>query len=315
MSVRVILIIVFLGSGIMTQSQDLDSILARSIAASVHLDSVMIMATRQGFDVEDFMLLVKNDESLHHAFHNLRRVSCHFESEMQFRNKKNQVKAEMVGTYLQQYDGQCRSLIEDEEIDSGNYFKGRKKKLRYYTAKLYDRVFITHGVVCDLTVTTSDNPESGDAIDGHMEELKKLIFSPGSKADVPFIGNKTELFSEEMWKYYDFSIKSDTFGGMPVYIFDASVKNEFIDKENKTVFKTLTTYFAKSDFQVLSRTYRLAYSTLIYMFDVTMHIDLVRIEGAYYPSYVKYSGTWNIPTKKRESGFFTIDFDTFEKEY
>ena len=293
--------------------QNLDSILALSIAASVQLDSVVIAATRQGFEVEDFIQLVKDDESLHNAFHNLRRISCHFESEMQFHNKKDQVKAEMTGTYDQQYDGNCRRLINQDELGEGNYFKGKKKKLRYYTAKLYDRVFITHGEVCDPSETSTESAEAGDAIDGHMEELKKLIFSPGSKADVPFIGSKTELFSEDMWQYYDFSIKSDTFDGVPVYVFDASVKAEYADKESKTVFKTLTTYFSKSDFQVLSRTYRLAYSTLIYMFDVTMHVDLVRINGAYYPSYVKYDGTWNIPTKKRESGFFTVRFDNFQK--
>jgi len=315
MSSRVIVIMFFIASSPWVYGQNLDSILAHSIAASVYLDSVVIAATRQGFEVEDFILLVKEDESLHNAFHNLRRISCHFETEMQFNDKKDKLKAEFSGTYDQQYDGKCRRLIESEEMGNGNYFKGKKKKLRYYTAKLYDRVFITHDEVCNPTGTSSGQLESGDAIDGHMEELKKLIFSPGSKADVPFIGDKTELFSEDMWKYYDFSIKSDTFNGAPVYIFDAAVKAEYEDKENKTVFKTLTTYFSKSDFQVLSRTYRLAYSTLIYMFDVTMHIDLVRINGAYYPSFVKYSGTWNIPTKKRETGFFIVKFDVFQKEY
>jgi hypothetical protein len=315
MSIRVIIIMVFVASGVVLQGQNLDSILARSIAASVQLDSVVIAATRQGFEVEDFMRLVKEDESLHNAFHNLRRISCHFETQMQFKSKKKKVKAELSGNYNQQYDGRCRRLIDYQEVDTGNYYKGKSKKLRYYTSRMYDRVFVTREEVCDSDESSLNNAKNVDAIDSHTEELKKLIFSPGSKADVPFIGDKTALFSEEMWKYYDFSIKSDTFNGVLVYVFDASVKNEYVDKESKTVFKTLTTYFAKSDFQVLSRTYRLAYSTLIYMFDVTMHVDLVRIEGEYYPSFVQYRGTWNIPTKKRETGSFTINFDAFEKEY
>ena len=315
MSNRVIIVMLFIVSSTWVHGQNLDSILARSIAASVHLDSVVIAATRQGFEVEDFMQLVREDESLHNAFHNLRRISCHFESEMEFKNKKDKGKAAMSGRYDQQFDGKCRRLLSTEELGSGNYFKGKKKKLRYYTAKLYDRVFITHGEICDPVGFSADPPESGDAIDGHMEELKKLIFSPGSKANVPFISSKTELFSEEMWKYYDFYITSDTLSDEPVYVFNATVKDAYVDKESKTVFKTLTTYFSKSDFQVLSRTYRLAYSTLIYMFDVTMHIDLVRIDGIYYPSYIKYDGTWNVPTKKRESGFFTVKFDTFQMEY
>jgi len=302
-------------SSLWGHSQNLDSILARSIAASVYLDSVVIAATRQGFEVEDFIQLVKEDESLHEAFSNLRKISCHFESEMEFKNKKDRIKAGMTGIYNQQYDGTCRRLIDINEMDSGNYFKGSKRKLRYYTARLYDHVFVTHNDVCDHPGSAEGQQARGDAIESQTEELKKLIFSPGTKANIPFIGSKTELFSEDMWQYYDFSIKSDTFNGTPVYVFDATVKGDYVNKESKTVFKTLTTYFAKSDFQVLSRTYRLAYSTLIYMFDVTMYIDLVRIDGAYYPSYVKYDGTWNIPTKKRESGFFTVRFDTFIKEY
>jgi hypothetical protein len=321
MPAYVIIVMFFVASVTSVQGQNLDSLLARSIAASVQLDSVVIAATRQGFEVEDFMQLVKEDESLHQAFHNLRRMSCHFTSEMQFKSKKGKVKAEMYGTYDQRFDGECRKLEDFEEVATGNYLKKDKTTLRYYTSKLYDRVFVTHGEVCDSSDedingnSTNSKTKDGDAVDGHTEELKKLIFSPGSKANVPFIGDKTELFSEDMWKYYDFSISSDELNDIPIYVFDATVKDEYVNKANKTVFKTLTTYFAKSDFQVLSRTYRLAYSTWIYMFDVTMHVDLVRINGEYYPSFVEYDGTWNVPTKKRESGKFSIYFDKYQKEY
>ena len=289
-----------------SMAQNLDSLSSRALAASVVLDSVVISATREGFDVEDFIEMVRNDESLHDAFQNLREVNCTFETRMRFTDKKDRESAALDGQYIQAWNGTCRKLTRQDEQISGDYFKGRKRKLRYYTAKLYQRVFVTKGEVCSTNETKPNDPD--DKTEGHIEELKKLIFSPGSKADVPLIGKKTELFSPQMAPFYDFFIRADTLNGLAAYRFEARVKEEYQDNPRKTVIKELSTWFGRQDLQVLARTYTLSHNTALYMFDVTMEVRLDRIDELYYPVFVSYQGTWNIPTKKRETGTFEINF-------
>lgn len=293
-----------------TRGQD-DSLSSKALAASVMLDSVVISATRSGFDVEDFINLVRSDTSLYTAFSNLRRVSCEFHTEMQFEDRKEQLKAGLSGDYRQVFEDSCRELKLKEEQTFGNYYKGKKNKRRYYTSSLYESVFITKGRVC-YDSNSSTGASGSSPMDKHIGELKKLIFSPGSHADVPLIGNKTEVFSSKMVDYYDFLISADTLDDVPVYIFEARVKDEFVSREAKTVIKSLKTWFERKNFQVISRNYTLAHNTALYMFDVTMHIDLVRIDEQYYPLIVKYDGTWNIPTRKRETGTFEITFRNYE---
>jgi hypothetical protein len=290
-----------------------DSSVTRAVAAVVQLDSVVITATRKGFDVEDFIRLVQEDESLYEAFRNLRTASYRFTTEMYFYDKHDKQEAEYYSKAEQVSDGRCREMSLLEEKFSDRFTKGRKEKYRYYTFNLYDRVFLTHGRVCEQSPSALDMQEhDDDRMEDHISELKRLIFTPGRRVNVPLIGRKTELFSERMLDYYDFHIRSDTLHGVPVYVFAAEVRKDFADKENKTVFKKLVTYFSKEDFQVVARNYRLSHNTVLYMFDVEMSVDLVLKGTAYYPARVTYSGTWNIPFKRRETGYFKVILAGFE---
>jgi hypothetical protein len=195
---------------------------------------------------------------------------------------------------------------------SGDFFKGKKQKHRYYTYSLYDRLFLTHGRMCSGNGQESAPDKENSAMERHVDELKTLIFRPGRKADIPFIGRKTELFSDDMIGLYDYRIDAIEFRNLPCYTFTATVKEDYVDKENKTVFKSLTTIFSKADFQVMSRSYHLSQHMAVYLFDVAMEVDLVKVGALYYPSRVTYTGTWNIPTKRKETGSFTIIFDEFK---
>lgn len=95
---------------------------------------------------------------------------------------------------------------------------------------------------------------------------------------------------------------------MDCYVFTASVKPQYQDNPSRTVIKHLDTYFDKSNFQVVAREYRLAYSATVYDFDVTMKIELIKHEDVYVPSIVQYDGQWDIPARKPEISKFTIDF-------
>ena len=175
---------------------------------------------------------------------------------------------------------------------------------------MYDRVFFTNGRVCeDPDATTWQEGKSG--IEKHISELKKLIFSPGEKADVPLIGKKTAIFESDMREYYDYSITSKKYStGTDCYVFTAKVKDEFENKkEGKTIIKYLETYFEKETFQVLARNYQLAASTAFYDFDVTMWVKLTKVEEKYYPETVEYNGQWDIPFNKPEVARFTAKFN------
>ena len=142
----------------------------------------------------------------------------------------------------------------------------------------------------------------------YVAQLKKLIFQPGEKVDVPIIGRKTAIFDEKLAQYYDYTIGSKTFAETTeCYVFEAAVKPEYLDrKEGKTVVKSLETFFEKKTFQVVGRNYRVAYYGALFDFDVTMNVELTKVDGQYLPKYIAYDGFWKIPTQKREQAKFTI---------
>jgi len=284
----------------------------QAIAAKVQLDSVVIVAARSGFQVEDFIRLVREDESLYLAFRNLRTATCRFKTEMAFTDKRDETRATYQSMHLQLFDGLCRTMQPVSVQWSGDFYKGKRRKLRYYTFALYDRLFLTHGKVCVFTSGPGSVMSQEGAMDRHIDELRNLIFRPGTKSNIPLIGKKTEIFSEEMIDKYDFRITSGDYHGIPCYTFTAEVKADYMNTENKTVFKRLATIFSRSDFQVIARDYTLSQNTAVYLFDVSMHIELLRSGDKYFPALVEYNGTWNIPTKKKESGTFSVAFTEFE---
>ncbi len=279
------------------------------LADIVYLDSVVVRATRSGFSVSDFIELVQTDRSFYLAFRNLRYASFEMDTDMQFQNRHGKTRGRYLAKHHQKVDNNCRYMeVISEDIEGR--FKGRGDKYRYYTAELYDRLFITHDTVCGLGVppTMSDDLDL-DSQKGHVAELKKLLFTPGMRSTIPFIGRKTEIFSEQLRDYYQFSIRSSNYRGDSVYVFTASLKPEFQQrKQQKTVIKELATYFSQRDFQVLGRSYRLAYDPTLYQFDVTMNVELTRIGDYYFPQKIEYDGGWNVPFKKAENATFSIGF-------
>ena len=277
----------------------------------IHLDSIVVVASKNSFNVEEFIELVRNDESFYKAFSNIRSLSYSADNQIKMYDKKEKVKASYSSKTTQYYDGECRTMVTNQQQVEGNFYK-RKMKYRYYTAKMFDHIFFTHGKVCTEN-TPPDYSEQLKGIDKHVLELKKLIFSPGEKADVPLIGKKTEIFSEEMSKYYNYSINAKSYKtGTECYVFEVSLKPEFVQKKkNKTVIKSLETYFEKSNFQVIARTYTLAYSSTLFDFDVSMEIELKKIGKLYVPEFIRYNGFWDVPTKKPEIAVFTAKFYDF----
>ena len=302
---RIIFLVVFYS--FLTQSLEGQSEKDLDIAAVVYLDSFVVTAKRQGFDVADFIDLVRKDKSFYEAFHNLRTASYESASDFLMFDKRGKNKARYESVIAQFSDGDCRTMEFLSEKASGNFYK-KKKKYRYYTAKMFDRLFYTHGRECESKLTKKTTSAKG--MEKHVAELKKLIFQPGEQVDVPLIGKKTAIFSQKQSLYYNYSISSKTYkDSFDCYVFGVKVKPEFARrKSGKTIIKNLETYFDKKTFQVVARNYTLQYQSAAFDFDVTMDVQLLKRAGKYYPEKIKYVGRWDIPTKKPEIAQFEVDF-------
>lgn len=278
------------------------------ISAIVFLDSFVVSASKQGFDVADFIDLVQRDQSFYQAFHNNRFQYFTAKNLIKVFDKKKKLKATYDFEVQQNMDGNCRTMDYLEEKVSGPFFKNKKtKKHRYYTAKMQEEVFLTKGKICGNPNSTLSNQVQAKGIQKHINELKKLIFQPGEQVDVPFIGKKTAIFDKKMLRYYDFYIESKPYKNQGIcYIFKAIAKSSY--PSSKTIIKYLETYFDKTNFQVVARNYHLHYKG-IFDFDVKMNVELDQLEGKYLPSYIHYKGSWKIPMKKRENVTFQINYE------
>ena len=273
----------------------------------INLDSITVTASRAGFDVGDFVDLVRNDKSFYQAFTNLRHHSYEFTNHIEILEKNQEVTASYDSQARQTSDGDCRSMEEWDLTIEGKFFKNKKKrKHKYYTAKLYDRLFFTKDTVCESVRIYEGDGDLRQ--EGHIDKLKQLVFSPGEKINVPLIGKKMEIFEPRMAKFYDYEINSVTYKeDQPAYVFSAVIKPYYQEhKKDKTVIKSLQTYFDKTSFQVLARDYRLQYSGALFDFDVTMRIELKKVNEKYVPSFLSYDGDWKVAVKRRERVRFSM---------
>ncbi len=139
------------------------------ILYSVDLDSMVIVATRSGFDVKDFIRLVQTDTSFYRGFKNLRTTSYTFDNDIRIFDRKGKTKASYRSQATQASDGQCRTMSATDVVTTGRYYKRNNQKLNYYTSKFYERLFFTKGKVCDQTGTETSSPRG---IERQVAELK-----------------------------------------------------------------------------------------------------------------------------------------------
>ncbi len=297
-----------------SKAQNPDTSAYKGVAAVVFLDSFVVTAKRQGFDPEEFIQYVLEDESFYRAFQNLRRVSYVADNKITLYNRKGKIKADYKSKTQQESDGRCRTMTTLEESFSGKFYKGKNKEYQYYTAKLFDKIFYTNGTVCSEKKSQNSHISQIKAPEGkiekHVFELKKLIFQPGMKADVPVIGNRTAIFSEKMHPYYRYSLISKAYEEIDCYAFIASPKQEYPTED--TVIKYMETYFEKSNFQVVARNYWLKYSGALFSFDVKMKIRLTKLGDTYLPTSVEYDGFWDVPLKTAERAKFNTVFSNIK---
>lgn len=284
---------------------------AQDKVVSIQLDSVVIRDFRN-LDINKFIRLVKEDESFFNSFANLRHCNYNAYNEIKLFDQNKKQIAGYTCTSRQNWDGQCRSMDIIKEKVKGDFYKNeQEKEHRYYTAAMFDRVLFTHGKICTGDSTVSKRKNRSGVVQKHIDQLKTLVFRPGSAVSgIPFIGDKTAIFSPEMSKYYNFKVTMEKYEDRTdCFLFTASVKPEYLNKhKDATVVKYMQTWFDIRNYQVVGRKYRLQYDGLLFSFDITMNAELTRVGKDYLPLYIGYEGWWDIPGRAPESADFMVMF-------
>ena len=284
-------------------SQDTTDV--EAVNRTINLSEVVV---RSDLNVPRFLRRVKNDSSYYKAFKNLRVLSFASLNSIQMRDKKGVVKASLNSRTRQNRANGCRTMDVLEEQVTGDFYDDGD--YNYYTAELYASLFFTKGTICGETniVGGKERDVRGKkGLEKHKEQLKMLFFNPGKKIPgIPFIGDKLDVFDEEVAQYYDFSIDTADLEGHPAYVFAIKRKADLRSSErDKIVYDNITTWFDQKTMEIIARSYDLSYDAGVYDFNVHMDVQMQKVGNYLVPRLMRYTGNWYMLGKGRERGVFT----------
>jgi len=287
------------------------------ISKYVQLDSMTVIASKKGFSVNDFIDLVKMDTTFAEAFYNMRIAPFRADNRFEFYDAKMEKKlASAKWDEEQYYKKECRWCTSTYSESDGNFYR-RNGSPRYYTSTLFSRAFYSREKRCGERPGAYIDIQSLSGMSKRMEQLKRVIFNPGSSIDdAPIIGKRMAIFNEEMVPFYDYSIQTSfTQDSIECYVFTVREKKDLKkSEENRVILKSMESWFQKSNFQIISRQYHLKSNSFLYSFDVSMNVSLQLHKGRYFLKQILYDGIWDIPTKKPENAKATIDFQMANDE-
>jgi hypothetical protein len=294
--------------------QETDSSDVEAVRRMVNLSEVVV---RSDLNVTSFLQRIKNDTTYYKAFKNLHILGYTALNSIQMRDKKGKIKASLESKTRQHRSGGCRTMEVLEEKTTGDFY-GRDRDYNYYTADLYAAFFFTKGKVCGETniVKGSEHQVGGKkGLEKNKEQLKMMFFNPGKKIPgVPFVGDKMDVFDEDIAKYYDYSIDVEEVNGKPCYKFTIQRKDNLSAFERgRVVFDNITTWFNQKTMEIMGRNYDMSYDAGVYDFDVHMKVEMMKVGEYLVPYTLRYTGNWFLFSKKRERGVFTATLFDFKQ--
>ncbi len=267
---------------------------------SIELDEFMVTAPRSSFDIDFFIKLMLKDSSLLKAFQELKFNNHNAYHHCTLHDKKWIKKEELEGRTNHQFNYGCGDTKWLDLHTSKNYYKD-KREPRSFTAKMYEKVFVRIGRFCSELINQKSNNKQL-----YYSELKNFVFRPGHNSNIPFIGRKLAVFSNEMRNAYHFKLGRKEENGTFSYVFEVTEKEKYFFTQ--TVIKKMVTVFDASTLEVKSRTLNAAYSNSLYSFDVNMRLELKEINGSYLPSRVSYRGWYDVAFKPTERATFEVKY-------
>ncbi len=276
---------------------------------SILLSEVVI---NNQLNVPAFIDRIKKDSSFYKAFRNLHLLNFTSINDIRMLDKRGDLKATLFGKTHQIKEGACRRMEIIEEQSTGDFYK-ENRAYNYYTAQLYASLFFTNGTICgedNMVGERAFNLSGKSGLEKHKEQLKTLFFNPGKAIKgIPFMGNKTAIYDDEMAALYDMSIDFDEYNKTSCYIFKQVVKP---GKESEVVVNEMTTWMDDKSFEVVARNYSLSYAAGVYDFKVQMEVQMTHAGQDLVPALIRYSGDWKVLFKKRERGIFTATLFDFK---
>lgn len=272
---------------------------------TIQLDSVVNIVA-QRLNVETFIKAVMNDTSFYESFRKMKKYSFIAENRIFTYDKKDKVDGRIYRKIRHNNDGPYKMEYLVKQ-DNGKVYK-KNGKYQLYTVEMFDYIFM-NAYNTDFVPNAPAGDGKGGTNESYKDKLKTLIFSPGRPIKgLPFIGDKTQIFSANMRQYYDYSFYSGTYlDSIPVYRFKVSIKPDISSGTKKSLMiKEITTIFDKRNFEILGRYVDMKYGNLLFDFDVQMNIEMNYYGEEKLPSKITYQGNWNVPLKKEERASFLI---------
>ncbi|MET4083086.1 hypothetical protein ABIB40_003055 [Pedobacter sp. UYP30] len=273
---------------------------------TITLDSVVNIKAEK-LNVELFIRKIINDTSFYQSFRDMKRYSFVAENSVYTYDKHDKVNGSMYRKIKHDNHGKYK-MEYLAKVDKGDIYK-RNGKFQLYTVEMFDYIFMNSYNSDFINDGSASDGSNGGKNESYKDKLKTLVFNPGRPIKgIPFIGNKTEIFSANMRQYYDYSFSSGTYlDSIPVYRFTVVVKPDLSSfSKDKVMIKKLVTIFDKRNFNILGRYVDMKYSNLLFDFDVQMNIEMSYFEGAKLPTKISYQGNWNVPFKKEERASFLV---------
>jgi len=208
---------------------------------------------------------------------------------------------------MQTFDQRTTGDMLDRE---GNY--------NYYTLQMYAGLFWVKDTVCGETNLVGDEDfslKNKSGLEKHKAQLKMLIFNPGKRIPgIPFMGDKTAMFEDNLADYYDFIIDLDQLNGEWCYVFTVKAKDDLTaGQRDKIVINNMTTWFNQETMDIVKRQYDLSYDAGVYDFNVQIEAVLKKFGEYLVPTTLRYTGEWDVVFKKRERAVFTATLFDFKK--
>ncbi|GAA3963783.1 hypothetical protein [Mucilaginibacter dorajii] len=261
---------------------------------------------------QDFIDAVMADTSFYKAFQNMKGYAFTAENRIFTYDKKNKVDGK-VYRKLRHSNVVGQHKIEYlAKRDSGAVYK-KNGKYELYTVEMFDYIFM-NAYNSDFVAQGDGLPGVGGKNEGYKAKLKTLVFTPGRRVrGIPFIGDKTEIFSKDMQEFYYYEFARGKYlDTIPVYRFKVRCKPSTSDGD--TMIKEMTTIFDERTFEILGRYIDLKFSNMFIDFNVQMNIELNNFNGQLLPIKITYQGNWNIPFHKEERASFLIVHKDYRKE-
>ncbi len=275
------------------------------------------VVVRNNFDYKRLLAQIKEDTTFYKAFRNLRILGFSAYNDIQMMDKKGKVQASLSSKTRQNILNGCRSMEVLEEKVTGDFYDA-KKNYNYTTPELYASLFFTKGSICgenNIVKGRIRNLADKRGIEKHKEQLKMLFFNPGKKiAGIPFIGDKLDLYDDNAHKLYNYKLDVQEYKGALCYVFSILPKETLgFLKKDQVVVDLMVTWFNMRTMEVVARNYSLSYQAGVYDFDVSMEVEMTRINNLIVPKTLRYKGDWDVVFKKRERAIFTATLFDFKQ--